>query len=67
MSNYKIGDNVWVKCKVVEFHENLIKVTGSGRDNWFWAGREQCRPEAEMLDGTELVAKYNKGIEVQGE
>jgi len=40
----KIGDKVWVQCEVVEIHENLIKVTGSSKDNWFWAGREQCRP-----------------------
>jgi hypothetical protein len=25
------------------------------------------RPEAEMLDRTELIAKHNKEIEVQGE
>jgi hypothetical protein len=29
--------------------------------------KSECRPEAEMLDGTELVAEYKKGIEVQGE
>jgi hypothetical protein len=33
----------------------------------FEAKRSDCRPEAKMLDGTELVAKYNKGNEVQGE
>ena len=40
----KAGDKVWVLCEVVEPCENLIKVTGSGNDNWFWAGRGQCRP-----------------------
>jgi hypothetical protein len=40
----KVGDFVWVKCKVIEPCENLMKVTGSGDDNWFWAGRGQCRP-----------------------
>jgi hypothetical protein len=63
----KAGDRVWVSCKVIEPCENLIKVTGSGDDNWFWASRGQCRPEAEMIDGNELVSKHNKGIEVQGE
>lgn len=42
--NYEPGDKVWVLCKVIEPCENLIKVTGSGDENWFWAGREQCRP-----------------------
>jgi len=42
--SYAKGDKVWVKCEVVEPCESLIKVTPSGRDNWFWAGREQCRP-----------------------
>ena len=40
----KVGDKVWVKCEVVEANQHLIKVTPSGRDNWFWAGRGQCRP-----------------------
>ena len=42
--NYKVGDKVWVLCKVIEPCESLMRVTGSGDDNWFWAGREQCRP-----------------------
>ena len=63
----KAGDQVWVLCKVVEPCDNLIKVTPSGDDNWFWAGRGQCRPEAEMVDWNELVSKHNQGIEVQGE
>jgi hypothetical protein len=40
----QVGDFVWVKCKVIEPCENLMKVTGSGDDNGFWAGRGQCRP-----------------------
>lgn len=40
----KAGDKVWVLCKVIEPCENLIKVTGSGDDNWFWADRDHCRP-----------------------
>jgi hypothetical protein len=44
VSNYEVGDFVWVKCKVIEPCESLIKVTPSGNDNWFWAGRKQCRP-----------------------
>jgi hypothetical protein len=39
----KAGDFVWVKCKVIEPCENLMKVTGSGDENWFWASRNQCR------------------------
>jgi hypothetical protein len=39
----KAGDFVWVKCKVIEPCENLMKVTGSGDENWFWAGKGQCR------------------------
>jgi Protein of unknwon function (DUF3310) len=40
----KAGDFVWVKCKVIEPCESLIKVTPSGDDNWFYASRNQCRP-----------------------
>jgi hypothetical protein len=40
----KVGDWVWVLCKVIEPCENLMKVTGSGDENWFWAGKGQCRP-----------------------
>jgi len=66
VSNYKIGDIVWVKCKVVEFHENLIKVTGSGKDNWFWAGKGQCRPvepeDKEPTRGQKLAERTMKAI-----
>ena len=44
MSELKVGDMVWVQCKVIGRCESLIKVTPSGRENWFWAGWEQCRP-----------------------
>ena len=44
MSNYKVGDEVWVLCKVIEPCESLVKVTPSGNDSWFWAAWEQCRP-----------------------
>ena len=44
MSEIEVGKNVWVLCEVVEPCENLIMVTPGGRNNWFWAGREQCRP-----------------------
>jgi hypothetical protein len=44
MQNFEVGDDVWVKCKVIEPCDSLIKVTPSGNDNWFWAGRGQCRP-----------------------
>ncbi len=40
----KVGDKVWVLCRVIEPCESLIKVTPSGDENWFWAGRGQCRP-----------------------
>ncbi len=66
MSNYKIGDIVWVKCKVIDPCENLMKVTGSGDENWFWAGRGQCRPvepEAkEPTRGQKLAERTMKAI-----
>jgi hypothetical protein len=57
----KVGDMVWIKCKVVEPHESLIKVTPSGRDNWFWAGKDQCLPAEPPPDlskmGVEIVSE----------
>jgi hypothetical protein len=44
VSEHKAGDKVWVLCRVIEPCENLMKVTGSGDDNWFWAGKGQCLP-----------------------
>jgi len=44
VSKLKVGDKVWFLCEVIEPCDNLIKVTGSGRDNWFWASCKQCRP-----------------------
>jgi hypothetical protein len=62
----KIGDKVWVQCEVVEIHENLIKVTGSGKDNWFWAGRGQCRPVEELpkepTQGQKIAERTMKAI-----
>ncbi len=44
MSSYKAGDKVWVLCKVIEPCESLMKVTGSGDENWFYADQDHCRP-----------------------
>jgi hypothetical protein len=44
MKELEVGDKVWVLCKVIEPCENLMKVTGSGDDSWFWADRDHCRP-----------------------
>ncbi len=66
MSNYKIGDIVWVKCKVIDPCENLMKVTGSGDENWFWAGRGQCRPveptPKEPTQGQKIAERTMKAI-----
>ena len=66
MSEFKVGDKVWVLCEVKDKVDGTVQVEGAkGATFWIYAGH--CRPEAKMLDGTELVAKHNKGIEVQGE
>jgi hypothetical protein len=41
---YKAGDGVWVLCQVIEPGQEMIKVTGSGYDNWFLARKCDCRP-----------------------
>ena len=55
----KAGDFVWVKCKVIEPCESLIKVTPSGNDNWFWAGRGQCRPVEPPVVKDSLTTELN--------
>jgi hypothetical protein len=40
----KVGDKAWVLCKVIEPCESLMKVTGSGDENWFYADQDHCRP-----------------------
>ena len=66
MNELKAGDEVWVLCKVIDPCENLIKVTGSGNDNWFWAGRGQCRPvepsTKQPTRGQKLAEQALKGI-----
>jgi hypothetical protein len=57
------GDFVWVKCKVIEPCENLMKVTGSGDDNGFWAGRGQCRP-VEPVNSPEIPNSSSDPIKV---
>ena len=56
---YKVGDKVWVLCEVVEPCESLIKVTPGGRDNWFWAGRKQCRPVELQVVKESLTTESN--------
>jgi hypothetical protein len=62
----KAGDTVWVKCKVIDPCESLMKVTGSGDENWFWAGRGQCRPvepsPKEPTPGQKLAERTMKAI-----
>ena len=64
--SYAKGDRVWVLCKVIDPCENLMKVTGSGDDNWFWAGRGQCRPvepkPKEPTQGQKLAERTMKAI-----
>jgi hypothetical protein len=65
----KRGDKVWVLCDVVTAYKDqdfpYVDVEHDG--TVFQAIKKHCRPEAEMLDGAELVAKCNKENEVQGE
>ncbi len=62
----KIGDEVWVKATVQDIRGKRVRLLfGSIWPLWLFVS--DCRPEAEMIDATELIAKYNKGIEVQGE
>jgi hypothetical protein len=49
MKELEVGDEVWVKCKVIEPCDNLIRVTPSGKNNWFWASPKQCRPVEQSL------------------
>jgi hypothetical protein len=64
--NYEAGDKVWVKCKVIEPCESLVKVTPSGNDNWFWVAWEQCRPvepsSKEPTQGQKLAERTMKAI-----
>jgi hypothetical protein len=59
----KAGDFVWIKCKVIDPCESLIKVTPSGKDNWFWAGRKQCRP-VEPANSSEIPNSSSDPIKV---
>jgi hypothetical protein len=63
VSEIKVGDEVWVLCKVVEPCESLIKVTPGGDDNWFWAGRGQCRT-VELPNCLEIPNSSSEPIKV---
>jgi hypothetical protein len=62
----KVGDTVWVRAIIEEFVVGGVRVQGLCGGG-FWTVTKDLRPEAEMLNGNELVSKHNKGIEVQGE
>ncbi len=63
----KPGDKVWVKATVVEVDNTGARLTTEVYGQRFWAANREFRHECDMLDGTEEIAKYNKGSEVQGE
>jgi hypothetical protein len=62
----KIGDKVWVRAIIEGFVVGGVRVQGLCGGG-FWTVTKDLRPEAEMIDGSELIANHNKGIEVQGE
>jgi hypothetical protein len=62
----KVGDKVWVRAIIEGFVVGGVRVQGLCGGG-FWTVAKDLRPEAEMLDGSELIANHNKGIEVQGE
>ena len=65
--SYAKGDVVWVRATVVHNSPSSLYMELDCNCQEVIAIKSECRPEAEMLDGTELVAEYKKGIEVQGE
>jgi hypothetical protein len=72
VSNIKAGDKVWVLFEVLQVDRDHVRLLQSTRapgssSNVFWSAQKHCRPEAEMLNGNELITNHNKGIEVQGE
>jgi len=42
VSNFKVGDKVWVQCEVKETTHHSVRICFDGV-NWFWAGKEDCR------------------------
>ena len=62
----KVGDKVWVRAIIEGFVVGGVRVQGLCGGG-FWTVTKDLRPESKMLDGSELIANHNKGIEVQGE
>ena len=65
--SYAKGDIVWVRATVVHCNPSSLYMELDCNCQEVIAIKSECRPEAEMLDGNELVSKHNQGIEVQGE
>jgi len=65
--SYAKGDVVWVRATVVHNSPSSLYMELDCNCQEIIAIKSDCRPEAEMLDGTELILEHNKGIEVQGE
>jgi hypothetical protein len=62
----KAGDKVWVRAIIEGFVVGGVRVRGLCGGG-FWTVTKDLRPDAEMLNGNELVSKHNKEIEVQDE
>jgi hypothetical protein len=65
--SYTKGDVVWVRATVAHNSPSSLYMELDCNCQEVIAIKSDCRPEAEMLDGNELVSKHNQGIEVQGE
>jgi len=43
VSEFKIGDKVWVLCLVLEVKNNSVLVCGNGNKSW-WVRDKDCKP-----------------------
>ena len=63
----KVGDWVWVKGQIKNTKFGATETEVEICEQRVYVRIFDCRPEAEMLDWSELITKHIKGIEVQGE
>jgi hypothetical protein len=62
----RVGDIVWVKFGVIDIAGENVRLMGNS-GSLVGVHYSECRHENDMLDGTEVITNYKRGVEVQDE
>jgi hypothetical protein len=66
MKELEVGDEVWVRCEVIDTGKDSVRVKGGMGTTW-WTCAEQCRPVEQSLDDVSVVDRYCELVRSQSD